>query len=89
MMSEARQDILKEISAERDRQYNLPGSEYDQKHTINDWRAIAACYLTQGATRKHTKSNNSDQRETLIQAAAVIVAALEHLDSKISLPTIK
>jgi hypothetical protein len=79
-MSAARQIILDEISGERDRQYNLPGSEYDQRHSINDWIAIASQYLTRGADRKHTRVDLDEQRESLIKAAAVIVAALEHMD---------
>lgn len=81
-MNESRQIILDEISGERDRQYNLPGSEYDQKHTMNDWIAIAGQYLTRGADRKHIKSDYQEQRQALIKSAAVIIAALEHLDRK-------
>lgn len=75
-----RQIILNEISGERDRQYNLPGSEYDQKHTMNDWIALATAYLSCSVTRKHIKSDYEEQRQSLIKSAAVIVAALEHLD---------
>jgi hypothetical protein len=81
MMTTARQRILEEISGERDRQYNLPGSEYDQLHTINDWIAIATQYITRGVNKKHTSTDLSEQRESLIKGAAVIVAALEHLDA--------
>ena len=75
-----RQIILNEISGERDRQYNLPGSEYDQNHTMNDWIALATAYLSRSVTRKHIKSDYEEQRQSLIKSAAVIVAALEHLD---------
>jgi len=81
-MNNSRQIILDEISRERDCQYNLPGSEYDQKHTMNDWIAIAGQYLTRGADRKHIKSDYQEQRQALIKSAAVIIAALEHMDSK-------
>ncbi len=79
-MNTTRERILSEISGERDRQFNLPGSEFDQLHSMNDWIAIAAQYLTRSADRKHTKGNQSEQRESLIKAAAVIVAAIEHVD---------
>lgn len=79
-MNATRERILGEISGERDRQFNLPGSEFDQLHSINDWIAISSQYLTRCADRKHTKSDVGDQRESLIKAAAVIVAAIEHLD---------
>ena len=81
-MNTTRQNILDEISGERDRQYNLPGSEYDQKHTMNDWIALATAYISRGVTRKHIKSDYEEQRQTLIKSAAVIIAALEHLDRK-------
>lgn len=79
-MTTARECILGEISGERDRQFNLPGSEFDQLHSMNDWIAIAAQYLTRCADRKHTKGDRDEQRESLIKAAAVIVAAIEHID---------
>jgi len=82
-MTDTRDRILAEISAERDRQYNLPGSEYDQLHKMNDWIAIASQYLSRNADRKHTKSDISVQKDSLIKAAAVIVAALEHLERPI------
>jgi hypothetical protein len=78
----ARQLIFDEISGERDRQFNLPGSEFDQKHTINDWVAISTQYVSRAADRKHTKGDLLEQREWFIKAAAVIVAALEHLNNK-------
>jgi hypothetical protein len=81
-MTTTREVILGEISGERDRQFNLPGSEFDQLHTVNDWIAIAAQYLTRSADRKHTKGDYSDQRESFLKAAAVIVAAIEHLDRR-------
>ena len=81
-MNNKRQKILDDISVERDRQYQLPGSEYDQKHSINDWIAITAQYLGRCAHRKHLPNTVGDQRDSLIKAAAVIVAALEHLDNK-------
>lgn len=74
--------ILEEISQERDRQYNLPGSEYDVKHTVNDWVAIATQYLSRNATRKHQSISSEDQRDNFIKTAAIILAAVEHFDRK-------
>lgn len=79
-MLEKRQRILDKIAKERARQEHLPGSEYDQKHTYNDWIAIASMYLTRGANRKSTPSTKEDFRDSLTKAAAVILAALEHND---------
>lgn len=82
-MENNRDRILNEISIERDCHFELPGSEYDQLHTPNDWIAIVSQYLSRGAIRKHTKVDETYYRESLIKAAAVIVAAIEHLDTKI------
>lgn len=79
-MHELRQQILQQIETERARQENLPGSEYDQKHTRNDWIAIASMYLTRPANRKSTPTSKDEYRSSLIKAAAVILAALEHND---------
>ncbi len=79
-MNATREKIFNDISLERDRQFNLPGSEFDQLHSMNDWIAIAGQYLTRCADRKHTQSSKEDQTESLIKAAAVIIAALEHLN---------
>lgn len=84
MTTDSRKMILTEISVERDRQYHLPGSEYDQTYSINDWIAIASQYLTRGASRKHVKPDAIDQRDALIKTAAIILAAVEHLDRKIN-----
>jgi len=77
----ARQKILAEISVERDRQYNLPGSEYDVKHSVNDWVAIATQYLSRNATRKHQSLSVDEQRDNFVKTAAIILAAVEHLDN--------
>lgn len=81
-MFATRQKIFDEISIERDRQYNLPGSEYDQLHSINDWVAIATQYLTRAVDRKHIKTNQDEKIEALIKSAAVIIAAIEHIEKK-------
>lgn len=77
-MVERRQQILDQIAKERARQESLPGSEYDQKHSTNDWIAIAAMYLTRAANRKSIPSTKEEIQDSLIKAAAVILAALEH-----------
>lgn len=79
-MSARRKRILESIEQERARQDQLPGSEFDQKHSPNDWIAIAAMYLTRAANRKSTPSTKEEFRDSLVKAAAVILAALEHND---------
>jgi hypothetical protein len=73
-----RQQILENISKERTRQNSLPGSEYDQKHSRNDWIAIATMYLSRAASRKQIPVTDEEYQDSLTKAAAVILAALEH-----------
>lgn len=78
MMNDRRQRLLDLIAQERARQESLPGSEYDSKHTQNDWIAIATMYLSRAASRKHIPSSKEEYQDNLIKASAVILAALEH-----------
>lgn len=75
-----REDILERVLAERVRQFDLPGTEYDVANTPNDWAAIAASYLLRSVSRKNTKPTAEDYEQDLTMAAAVILAGLEHLD---------
>jgi len=70
--------FLEEVKIERQRQIDLPGSEYDLVNNVNDWLAIAGHYLTQDCTRKGIKPTRLDFHSSLVKAAAVIVAALEY-----------
>ena len=76
-----RQKIVDDIVLERQRHLDLPGSEFDARHSRNDWIAIAANYLTESATRRNHKIDPAIYRANLVKSAAVIVAALEYLDS--------
>jgi len=81
-MSSKRSSILDRIRQERERQADIPGSEFDAKNSPNDWIAIATYYLAQ-ETRRATMldaPSTSDFEKELIKAAAVIVAALEHTE---------
>jgi translation elongation factor EF-1alpha len=81
-MSSKRSSILDRIRQERERQADIPGSEFDAKNSPNDWIAIATYYLaqeTRRATMLDAPSTNDFEKE-LIKAAAVIVAALEHTE---------
>ncbi len=91
-MSQKIETFLDRVRQERDRQKSLPGSEFDSKNTVNDWVAIAAHYLSEPAKRKGPTSHwggspvsQVDYEDSLIKAAAVIIAALElsdHLKEK-------
>lgn len=81
-MSNKRSSILDRIRQERERQADIPGSEFDATNSPNDWIAIATYYLaqeTRRATMLEPPSSEEFERE-LIKAAAVIVAALEHTE---------
>jgi hypothetical protein len=74
-------DVLKQISLERDRQKHLWGSEYDLQHGPNDWSAIASSYLNAEVSFKGRFPDADAWKDTMIKAAAVIVAAIEHEDN--------
>lgn len=79
-MSARRSDMLARIEAERVRQVNLPGSELDARNTPNDWVAIASHYLNEEVRRGGSLPDRQDYEDGLIKAAAVVLAALEHMD---------
>jgi hypothetical protein len=81
-MSIKRSSILDRIKQERERQVEIPGSEFDANNSPNDWIAIATYYLaqeTRRATMLEAPSSVEFEKE-LIKAAAVIIAALEHTE---------
>jgi hypothetical protein len=82
-MSDARTALLDRIRAERERQFHLPGSEWDAHHSANDWIAISAHYLHEEVRRAHAVPGRVDFEDSLIKAAAVILAALEHADKMV------
>jgi hypothetical protein len=76
-----RAELLNRIDAERLRQFNLPGSEYDSRNTPNDWVAIAMHYLCTDVRRGGSIPDRAEFEDSLIKASAVILAALEHAES--------
>lgn len=79
-MTERRKTVIQKILQERERQLNLPGSEFDISRTPNDWLAIAGRYLFSSSSTKNIKSSKQEFEEDLVKAAAVIVAALENIE---------
>lgn len=73
-----REELLKKIEAERERQYQLPGSEFDINHNPNDWIAIVTRYLSEGAKFGGITPLREEFEDALIKAGAVLLAALEH-----------
>jgi hypothetical protein len=73
-----RDAIMRRILAERDRQFDLPGREFDVRNTPNDWVAIVGRYLFEETRRGAFKPNRASYEDSLVKAAAVLLAALEH-----------
>ena len=77
-----RSEILEDILKERERQVGLSGSEYDVNNSPNDWIAIASYYLSQNTGEQLCLPlPSSDDFNMISQSTAVILAALEHLES--------
>jgi hypothetical protein len=72
------ESILAQVAQERQKQKQLWGSEYDLQHGPNDWSAIAGSYLNSEVSNKGRSPDHSQWRDSMIKAAAVIIAALEH-----------
>lgn len=75
-----RDRFLGQIKIERERQNNLPGSEFDSSNGPNDWIAIISRYVAEGAKSKGITPSANDFSDCMIKAASVILAALEHID---------
>lgn len=73
--------FLYAIELERERQFDLPGSEWDSKNSPNDWVAKAAKYLVRNVGTGVTKPFSGEFADDLIKSAAVIIATLEHIES--------
>ena len=71
-------EILDMILSERIRQLNNANSMGDFQKTKNDWVASAAFYLFEHSSKSDRKVSFDEFRGSLIKAASVIVAALEH-----------
>jgi hypothetical protein len=80
-INEVRKQILFSVMEERIRQIDLPGSEWDLKNTPNDWIAIASHYLSEATRRNGVVPNKDDFQESLTKSAAVILAALENINT--------
>ena len=73
-------EIIQKIIDERSRQFNLPGREFDINNDPNAWSALAATYCLDNVTRNHRKPDVLEYEDSMIKAAAIIIAALEHVD---------
>lgn len=75
-----RAELLKLIEAERLRHKDLPGSEWDHNNTPNDWVAIVSHYVANDVRRNGSIPSSEDYKASLIKSAAIILAALEHIE---------
>lgn len=75
----SRKELLELIEKERLRQKDLPGSEWDQMNTPNDWVAIVSHYVANDVRRNGVKPTSEEFKISLIKSAAIILAALEHV----------
>jgi hypothetical protein len=74
------QKFIDLIYKERERYFNLPGAEWDGKNNPNDWVAKAAKYLLRNVGTGISKPSVAEFQDDLIKSAAVILAALEHIE---------
>lgn len=72
--------FLEKVRAERQRNADLPGSEWDVKNTPGDWVAIVTHYVSAEVRRNGVVPEVGEFEDKLIKAAAVIAAALESVN---------
>ena len=77
----SRSEILNKIDCERSKQLELPDSEIDLQNTPNDWAAIVGHYLFGDVRRGRNAPSREAFEDSMIKAAAIIVAALESTDA--------
>ena len=87
-MSDKRKEIFDRILSERERHFNLPGSEWDMKNNPNDWIAIITSCLSEETRRFDRVGEAKNFENSLLKSAAVIVAALEMIDVMIANKTL-
>ena len=80
-MSDRRSFYVGRILSERERQNDLPGAEFDVRNTPNDWASIVLHYVAEEVRRGGVQPGEAMFEDNLVKAAAVILAALEHLES--------
>jgi hypothetical protein len=76
----ANNEIFSAIAAERQRQFDLPGTESDVAKGPNDWIVTITSILCEAQSRTGLPLSADEFRHAMIKAAAVTVAALEHVE---------
>lgn len=72
--------FLERVRQERQRNADLPGSEWDANNTPGDWVAIVTHYVSAEVRRNGVVPETEEFEDKLVKAAAVIAAALEHIE---------
>jgi len=74
------EEVINKIQKERARQLDLPGSEWDSKNTPGEWVAIATHYVSDEVRRNGQLPSKEAFSDSLVKAAAIIIAALENIE---------
>ena len=74
------EEFLEKVRVERQRNADLPGSEWDVKNTPGDWIAIVTHYVSAEVRRNGVVPETAEFEDKLIKAAAVIAATLESIE---------
>lgn len=77
-MSQRLTDIVDKVLKARQRQFDLPGSEWDAHNSPGDWTSLISHYVTKEVRVNGVAPLADDFEDALIKAAALILAALEH-----------
>lgn len=72
--------FLEKVRAERQRNADLPGSEWDANNTPGDWVAMISHYVASEVRRNGVVPETEEFEDKLVKATAVIAAALEHIE---------
>lgn len=73
-------DNIAAIVSERQRQFNLPGTESDVTKSPNDWIVTVASLLCEAQERSGICPSAEEFKHAMIKAGAVVLAALEHVE---------
>jgi hypothetical protein len=83
------EDFLTKVLKERDRQKDLPGSEWDHKNSPGEWVALITHYITEEVRRNGNVPSKEYFEGNLVKAVAVIIAAFEHIEDMVEREQLK
>ena len=73
-------DWIDMVAKERQRQFELPGTEGDYAKSPDNWIATIISILGEGTERSGIPPTRHDFERAILKTAAVCLAALDHLD---------